>query len=189
MMMVSTKTTRTCLPWLSYQLHGGHILTSRPVLSQKHHKINSCQMMPRRSLNQSQNRSCSYLTMKVSSLWSVTGAKTCIQRWQLWSRCDPTTKKQSNDPRYPTCLLTTVVECNNLWFLDSWHIEVNVMFPDGLVPRELTPVYNYRAETTMLTRGGGYYSSVSKLFDLAKVPATFVKYHSYLTGVTAATPV
>ena len=66
------------------------------------------------------------------------------------------------------------------------------MFPDGLVHRELTPVYKYRAVTTMLTRGGGYYSSVSKLFDPEdgkSVPATFVKYHSYLTGVTAATPV
>ena len=29
------------------------------------------------------------------------------------------------------------------------------MFPDGLVPRELTPVYKYRAVTTMLTGGGG----------------------------------
>ena len=28
--------------------------------------------------------------------------------------------------------------------------------------------------------------SVSKIFDLAKVPVTFFKSHSYLTGVTAA---
>ena len=139
-----------------YQLHGGHILTSKPALSQKHHKIHSCQVMPCRSQNQPSNTSCSYLTMKVSPLWSATGAnKDRSPEVTMWSH----NKNSRMIPDVP--LVWWLVKSNNLRVLDSYHIEVSMVFPDGLVPREMTPLH----VTTMLTcRGGGYWSSVCQFF-------------------------
>ena len=133
--------------------NGGHILTSKPFVTETPQDP----FLPDDALSVPKSPAKSAIEHKLfisnNEGKSIVKCNGCKQR--PVSRGHDVIQQQRNGRMIPDVPpVWWLVKSNNLRFLASYHIEVSMLFPDGLVPREMTPVH----VTTMLTslRGGGY---------------------------------